>query len=258
MFVKLLYIIFSIRESYFFNSCFLRAFIRREDELCFTISIEALIWFSPFKSLCAALVYWTNLVFLTWVKISLVIIHLWFFLKKNLLLFHVYECVPAWKCVRYVHIWCLQRPEEGLPFPGSGVTDACEPTFRCWETGSFVRAESDQPATQPSAQPYICDSEYIHKNIIVRILLMLTRKKCSTDLCVCLSVSTLHVFMYMCVNASMCVHMCVCERVCVHVFYVLTSWYQSKTHFGEWTWHFIFSSICGTFLGVVWFFFFFF
>ena len=29
--------------------------------------------------------------------------------------------------------WCLQRPEEGTEFPGTGVTDGWEPLCEFWE-----------------------------------------------------------------------------------------------------------------------------
>ena len=36
----------------------------------------------------------------------------------------------------HMHTRCLRRPEEGVRFPGIGVTDGCEPSFRFWELNS--------------------------------------------------------------------------------------------------------------------------
>jgi hypothetical protein len=31
-------------------------------------------------------------------------------------------------------VQCLQRPKEAINFPGIGVTNGCEPPWRCWES----------------------------------------------------------------------------------------------------------------------------
>lgn len=36
-------------------------------------------------------------------------------------------------CIYNLHAWCWQRPEEGIVFPGTEVTDGCEPPHGCWE-----------------------------------------------------------------------------------------------------------------------------
>ena len=32
------------------------------------------------------------------------------------------NALPAWMYVYHMHAWCPQRPEEGIRFPGTGVT----------------------------------------------------------------------------------------------------------------------------------------
>lgn len=40
--------------------------------------------------------------------------------------------LSACMSVYHMHVWCLQRPEEGVE-PGTGaVTDGCEPSLGCW------------------------------------------------------------------------------------------------------------------------------
>lgn len=41
--------------------------------------------------------------------------------------------LPACMHVYHVHDCCPQRPEEGVVFPGTGVTDVCEPQCVSWE-----------------------------------------------------------------------------------------------------------------------------
>ena len=35
--------------------------------------------------------------------------------------------------VYHMHAWSLQKPEEGIRTPGTGVTDGCETPCGCWE-----------------------------------------------------------------------------------------------------------------------------
>jgi hypothetical protein len=37
-----------------------------------------------------------------------------------------------------MNAWCLQRPEEGIKFPGTGVTDGYEAPFRCREANQVL------------------------------------------------------------------------------------------------------------------------
>lgn len=45
------------------------------------------------------------------------------------------KCIlSACMSVYHVHDWCPGVPEEGVRFPGTRVTDACEPPCGCWES----------------------------------------------------------------------------------------------------------------------------
>lgn len=37
--------------------------------------------------------------------------------------------LPICMSVQLVHSWCLWRPEEGVQFPGTKVTDVCELSY---------------------------------------------------------------------------------------------------------------------------------
>ena len=40
--------------------------------------------------------------------------------------------LPACMYVCLMHAWCLRKPEKGIGFPGTGVTDGREPPCGCW------------------------------------------------------------------------------------------------------------------------------
>ena len=40
--------------------------------------------------------------------------------------FKYVSVLPACISVQHVHAWCLQRPEEGVGSPRSGVNDSCK------------------------------------------------------------------------------------------------------------------------------------
>jgi hypothetical protein len=44
------------------------------------------------------------------------------------------DILPAYMSVNQVHVWCPQRPEEGVRSPSSGVTDGCESPYGEWES----------------------------------------------------------------------------------------------------------------------------
>jgi hypothetical protein len=39
-------------------------------------------------------------------------------------------CVPLY----HLYAWSVQRTEEDIGSPGTGVTGGCEPLFGCWES----------------------------------------------------------------------------------------------------------------------------
>jgi hypothetical protein len=39
-------------------------------------------------------------------------------------------CMPK----HHLYAWYPKKPEDGLGFPGTGVTDCCEPPCGCWES----------------------------------------------------------------------------------------------------------------------------
>lgn len=49
------------------------------------------------------------------------------FLKNPIYLFYVYQGQPTLMNVHHVYFWCSQKPEEGVGFPESEVTNSCEP-----------------------------------------------------------------------------------------------------------------------------------
>jgi hypothetical protein len=50
------------------------------------------------------------------------------------------------------HACCLQRPEEGIVFPGTVITVSCEPPHGCWETdpGSSLQEQTMLLISEPS------------------------------------------------------------------------------------------------------------
>lgn len=60
---------------------------------------------------------------------------------------------PACVSVHYLCARCLWRPEEGLGFSGTAVTDGCKPPCGCWELNSGSLEEQLMLlATEPSLQ----------------------------------------------------------------------------------------------------------
>lgn len=53
-----------------------------------------------------------------------------------------------------VHLcaWCLRRPEEGIGFPGTGVTNGCKLLCGCWD--STLDALEKRPELLP-AEPFL-------------------------------------------------------------------------------------------------------
>lgn len=45
--------------------------------------------------------------------------------------------VTAHIYVHHMHAWCLQRSEEGVRTPGTGVRDGCKPPCGSWELASL-------------------------------------------------------------------------------------------------------------------------
>ena len=51
--------------------------------------------------------------------------------------------------------WYPQRPEEGVPSPGIGITDRCDPPCGCWESNLDPLEEQSMPLTsEPSLQDF--------------------------------------------------------------------------------------------------------
>jgi hypothetical protein len=69
---------------------------------------------------------WGFLQFVPWLKM----IHFYMFLFKLNLCVWVF-CLDM--CVYHLQSWCPQKPEEGIRFPGFGVTDGCELLCGFWE-----------------------------------------------------------------------------------------------------------------------------
>lgn len=42
---------------------------------------------------------------------------------------YLYKCLPILIYMYYVCTWCLQRLEVSFGFPGTGVSDDCEPEY---------------------------------------------------------------------------------------------------------------------------------
>jgi hypothetical protein len=62
-----------------------------------------------------------------------------------------HECMHA--CM---HVWCLQRPEEGTRSPGTGVTNDCKPPRECWESNPDPQQEQPVLLTvEPFLQPHM-------------------------------------------------------------------------------------------------------
>lgn len=65
--------------------------------------------------------------------------------------------LPTWICACawiWVHAWCPWRPEDGVRYPGTGVTDSCNRPWRCW--GLNLVPLKEQPViltTESSLQP---------------------------------------------------------------------------------------------------------
>ena len=61
--------------------------------------------------------------------------------------------LPNYVYTNHIRAWCLQRSEEGVGSPRTGVIDGCEPPCRCQELNSGLLEE--QPVlltTKPSLQ----------------------------------------------------------------------------------------------------------
>ena len=52
------------------------------------------------------------------------------FLDLFVLFLYVCLYVCTCTCVGHICVWCLQRSEEGVRSPGTGVTDGCEPYLK--------------------------------------------------------------------------------------------------------------------------------
>jgi hypothetical protein len=53
----------------------------------------------------------------------------------NIFLFFSLDLLICVVCL-YVHhmgVWCSQRSDEGVRFPGTGETGGCKPPHGCWE-----------------------------------------------------------------------------------------------------------------------------
>lgn len=60
-------------------------------------------------------------------------------LQKDYFIFVLHVCISCTMCV----VWCLERLEEGIRCPGSGVTDGHEPHVGAGnQTQSLARAMS--------------------------------------------------------------------------------------------------------------------
>lgn len=45
-------------------------------------------------------------------------------------------CMSVWAAsmsMYHMHAWCPWKAEEGVGFPGTGVTDGCELPSECWD-----------------------------------------------------------------------------------------------------------------------------
>lgn len=77
-------------------------------------------------------------------QVELCSIHLQqFACPSPLFLLYMYECFPSCVSVYHLHAWCSKRPEEGIVFPGTEITDSCEQPCGCWQSNP------DPPEEQP-------------------------------------------------------------------------------------------------------------
>ena len=59
--------------------------------------------------------------------------------------------LPACVYVYHVSAWYLQKSEEGIKSPGTGVTDSCKPCG-CWEPNVSSARAASALYTEPSLQ----------------------------------------------------------------------------------------------------------
>lgn len=64
-------------------------------------------------------------------------------------------CVNALPACMYVHhmlAWCLRKSEEAFKGPRTGVTNACEPWYGCWELSPGLQEQLMLLTADPSHQ----------------------------------------------------------------------------------------------------------
>lgn len=62
-------------------------------------------------------------------------------------------------CVLCIYVWCLQRPEEGVESPGTGVIVGFEPPLGCWELNLGLLEEVlliAEPSPAPNRMFFSC------------------------------------------------------------------------------------------------------
>jgi hypothetical protein len=90
-------------------------------------------------------------------------------------------CIPCYKLLSLLIL--LERPEEGIRFLDTGITDICEPPCRCWNPKSpgFLQEQQVLFSAEPSLWPTI---------LIIRFLALKgSMKRCMIRYSVCSSQS---------------------------------------------------------------------
>ena len=104
-------------------------------------------------------------------------------------LFYVYECFAyMYVCVPCVYMIPPRRPEKDIKYPGTGVTDNCEPPCGCWELNLGPLQE----------QQVLLTSEWSLKAPIYPLIVLLFLIIISFVLCV----SVLPADMYVCIHTT--------------------------------------------------------
>lgn len=79
-----------------------------------------------------------------------------YFLKNHIHLFCVYWVLPTHMNMHCMHSWCSWKPEEGVRFPGTEVTNSCEPQCGDWEFNTSPWEDQEALLTaKPFLQPLL-------------------------------------------------------------------------------------------------------